>query len=186
MYDHRRPCNIGGDQVEASSIFGLFVFIGLSVAFFFLLFWGFSKLFSHHSKNKFLAAVLAAITELAFFGVLSYYLALGFNYKNSPPMSPPPETREWQETIDRIGLPEIPLLPPSSASASYMLSDHAAYCQTRSAACGTLLTLAADIVLSIRDAGFPEVAIFFGYDGRFDVLPKVIIVTPTERVYPIW
>ncbi|MEM7721073.1 MAG: hypothetical protein AAF376_01750 [Pseudomonadota bacterium] len=172
--------------MDASSIISLLALLGLLVAVFALLFWAYSKLLTHHNNRKSLSAVFSAITEIAAVSLLAYYLIPAFNDVGSPmpPLeSAPRESEEWETTINRIDLPEIPLLPPSSASASYILSDHRAYCQIRSPACGTLLTLAADIVLSIRDAGFPEVAIFFGYEEWFDVSPKVIIVTPTERVY---
>lgn len=90
---------------------------------------------------------------------------------------------EWQEVVNKIGLPELPLLPRSSASEPYRPFYLDTYCKRTSPVCGTLWSISADIIGAIRDAGFPEVAIFFGYRDFFDVSPKVIIVTPAERIF---
>ena len=126
-------------------------------------------------RKVLLAAVAAFLTATV----------VGFNSEllfDRPAMSP--RDAPWQITIDDAGFPEIPLLPPSSASTSLRFSQLEEYCDYGRISCNSLLTLSAETVLAIRDAGFPEVAVFFGYDGHFDVAPKVIIITPVERVSP--
>lgn len=167
-----------GDALQ-NGVVVLAVFTLALFAFYWFALWLSDFLFDAPERKALLAAVAAVISVM----ILSLNL---FSVQESIDMPPEMSPRDspWQLTIDDAHFPEIPLLPPSSASTSYRFSQFEDYCQSGVGSCSSLLTLSAETVLSIRDAGFPEVAVFFGYDEHFDVSPKVIIITPVERVYP--
>jgi hypothetical protein len=153
--------------------FILIVIIAIQLVLYWAALWILDRFHIRGPERKVLLATMAALFTATVVGIISadrWFMS--------------PQNTAWQRIVDYFGFPEIPLLPPSSASTSLGFSRLEEYCDYSGISCNSLLTLSAETVLAISDAGFPEVAVFFGYDGHFDVAPKVIIITPVERVSP--